>query len=99
MSIKRRETLLDAVGAAVNSDWLYIGDTERVSVHVFGMGGGDVVRIQGSNEGKTPANPVQLGADITADGIYKVSGVVGSIRVDYAVDTGGGTITAIVVAE
>lgn len=58
-----RQKLLDAEaasGAPVFSEWFNAALFDEMSFHIFGMGAGDEVTIQKTNEtGDSPSNPVE----------------------------------------
>ena len=92
---------LDAVSVAANgaayildSDVIVgAGGPESYSLQVDGMVTNDIVQVEASNdEGVTW---MQMGADITADGIYSAEAGAGRYRANLSDDTGGGTVTAI----
>jgi hypothetical protein len=75
---------------------IYIGRVEDVSVHIFGING-HTIQLWGTNESKPAdaSNAIQLGTDITADGLVVIED--GPMWLFIETGTAGtGTPTAIV---
>lgn len=66
MPYSRRETLINSAASPVNSEWRVLMDFDRASL-VVNITTGGTVQVWGSNK-ETPADDVQLGANITTVG-------------------------------
>jgi len=86
----------DTAVATTNGVWVDARGFKRFSVHVTLGGGAATVQIRGSNAVAIPANSaheVQIGADITADGITNVDVPLRWIKTRVSAYTSG-TINA-----
>jgi len=85
----------------VASDWVDLWLIDSVTVTVVGIISGDIVVLEGSNA-KVPgsANLIQIQpGDITEDNIYKIIKTPRWLRVNKTANTGGGSVTAIILAH
>jgi len=64
---------------------------EAITVHVEGIVSGDIVQIQARNDDELTF--VQIGSDITADGVYAVELGAMHYRGIVSDNSGGGTVT------
>lgn len=88
-------TPITAETSTTDGEWMDAAGYDAMTYHIDGMNG-ETVEIRGSN---TPTQPlssthhVQLGADVTADGIYTVVTPVAWIKVMISAG-GAGTVNA-----
>lgn len=94
--------LLDAVAASGVPDygegWINVAHYDDIEVHVFGMGAGDEVDIELSNEDDPPSNPANE-TTLTGAGphYHVVSGNPVRLRTGFVTDGGNNSnVTAIV---
>lgn len=66
---------------------------DAISVHVEGIVSGDIVKIQAKNDDELTF--VQIGSDITADGVYAVELGAAFYRGIVSDNSGGGTVTIV----
>ena len=66
---------------------------ESISVHIEGMVATDIVQIEAKND--TDLTFVQIGSDITADGVYAVELGAAYYRGIVSDKSGGGTVTIV----
>ena len=68
-------TLLDSVATQDNSEWMDVAGIFPFTIHVTGIADA-TLQLRSSNATERPPNAsqdVQLGSDISADGIYSVT--------------------------
>ena len=88
-------TLLDAVQATGDGEWVEVRGLTPFSIDLYGISG-DTVQIQGSNAATRPENTAhgnQIGSNVTADAIIGITTPVNYLKVMVTV-YGSGTITA-----
>jgi len=87
-------TLIDAETSTTDGEWFYCAGFESMSFHVDGVSG-ETLHICGSNNPTKPVNTVhgiQLGSDITADGLYVT--VTPTVWIKARISVGGaGTVS------
>ncbi len=79
--------------------WLEVGALEEKTIHVYGISG-DTVKIFGSNKAANPGNAndeIQIGGDITADGLFEISFPYKWMKVGFTYSAG--TVYAIMHAK
>jgi hypothetical protein len=86
-------SLQQTVAAVENGDDFGGQGFDSISVQVGGIVTNDIVQIQAKNH--DDATYVQIGSDITADGVYAVEPGARYYRAIVSDKTGGGTIDAI----
>jgi hypothetical protein len=85
---------LQQTAAAVEDGKTFGGQGfDKISVHVEGIVTDDIVQIEASNDDALAF--VQIGSDITADGVYDVEVGAKYYRAVVSDDSGGGTIDAV----
>ena len=63
------------LGASDDGYWVNVSSLAEKTIHISGISG-DTVKIFGSNAVTVPANTadeIQIGGDITADGLFEIS--------------------------
>lgn len=85
---------LDQAVAAVENGKDFGGQGfDLISVHVEGIVTNDIVQIEAKND--DALTYVQIGSDVTADGVYAVEVGARYYRAIVSDDSGGGTIKAV----
>lgn len=93
----RVEKWLDGVAASNlgDSGWEIVALDDDCTIHIFGLGAGDEVKVQGSNE-DSPSNPIDLATLSGTDDIVRVQDGIRKVRVNVTADgSNGSNITAI----
>lgn len=86
-------SLAQTVAAVENGKTFGGQGFDAISVHIEGIVTDDIVQIQAKNDDE--ATYVQIGSDITEDGVYAVERGAMFYRAIVSDDSGGGTVTAI----
>lgn len=66
---------------------------DAITLHVEGIVSGDIVQVQAAND--DGLTYVQIGSDLTADGVYAVEIGARYYRAIVSDASGGGTVTAV----
>lgn len=80
------------------TDWFAVGNLQNVTLQAWGITAGDILQVEGTSdpEAMTPGHVVpadqivKIGADITADGFYRVEKGPDVLRLKLSSDAGSG---------
>ena len=89
--------LLDAIVATGNGEWIDVRGLKSYNIHTSGITTA-TIQVRGSNDEARPSDAthdIQLGSDITADGMTQFTAPVRWIKARVTVWTSG-TITVII---
>ncbi len=92
-----KATLLDAIVATGNGEWIDVSGLEKYNIHTSGITTA-TLQIRGSNDETKPSDAthdIQLGSDITADGMKQFTTPLRWLKVRVTVWSAG-TITTVI---
>lgn len=94
VSIYKCQLTVSATGTE-NGEWINIEGLGPFSIHLSGVVSGDIIQIRGSNDATRPSNAthdIQLGSNITVDGITEYTVPIRWIKSRVSAWAGGGTL-------